>query len=79
MAQKPNVHISGYTEKGKARYGVGIWSGRSNQYTAPLDAVSQRANPGCYAEFSRKPIGRMTKRAAMSKARELWGYALCSE
>ena len=68
-----NVHYIETNDKGQEIYGVGIWSDSNGQYTAPLDA-STRKLTGCYAEFSRKPIGRMTLKKARQEARKLWGY-----
>lgn len=68
-----NVHYIETTDDGKEIYGVGIWSDRNAQYTAPLDARTRKLT-GCYAEFSRKPIGRMTLKKARYEARKLWGY-----
>ena len=71
-----NVHLVEITDDGRKIYGVGIWSDKNAQYTAPLDARTKKLT-GCYAECSRKPIGRMTLKKARQEARKLWGY-VCS-
>ena len=73
MERQQNVHYIETTDDGKEIYGVGIWSQANGQYTAPLDA-STRKLTSCGAEFSRKPIGRMSLEQACQRARELWGY-----
>ena len=71
--REKNVHYVETDSKGNEVYGVGIWSERNAQYIAPLDAETRKLT-GCYAEFSRKPIGRMSLKKARQEARKLWGY-----
>ena len=74
MSDRPaNVH-----EVEEGVYGIGVWSQRNGQYTAPLDAETKRLT-GCLSEFSRKPIGRMELEHARREARKVFGYSKKSD
>jgi len=72
--RKPNVHLVKIKDDGTRVYGIGVWSDRSANYTAPLDRQARELT-GCFAEFSRYPIGRMTLHKARYEARKVFGYS----
>jgi hypothetical protein len=74
MNKKSNIHHLRTRDDGTALYGIGVWSDRNAQYTAPVDKET-RALTGWSAEFSRYPIGVYTLSQAQRRAKQLWGYA----
>jgi len=73
-----NVHYKRTRDDGTDLYGYGVWMERQAQYQAPLDPEARRLT-GCHTEFATRPIGTMTRQAAVQRARKLWGYVRVAE
>lgn len=55
-------------------FGIGHWVQSAGQYHCPLDRRQAKLT-GCVAEYSSKPIGRMTLTKARYEARKVYGYS----